>query len=78
MLVSLSSFMVYALLGKQMSAAMAFPALALFNLLRQPLMMLPNYINSVINARVSIARLQTYLLVSWRMTHAWDQGSFMS
>ena len=62
-LVSLSSFMVYALLGKQMSAAMAFPALALFNLLRQPLMMLPNYINSVINAKVSIGRLQTYLQV---------------
>ena len=62
-LVSLSSFMVYALLGKPMNAAMAFPALALFNLLRQPLMMLPNYINSVINARVSIARLQAYLQV---------------
>ena len=32
-------------------------------MLRQPLMMLPNYINSVINARVSIARLQAYLQV---------------
>lgn len=42
------------------AASVAFPSLALFNLLRFPVMMLPMIINQVINAKVSGARLQKF------------------
>ena len=63
-LVTLASFSAFVALGREMTADIAFPALALFNLLRQPLQMLPNYVNSLINARVSLGRMQAFLRVS--------------
>lgn len=39
--VSLAAFGVYQAMGYQLTAAVAFPALALFNLLRFPILMLP-------------------------------------
>lgn len=39
---------------------MAFPALALFNLLRFPIMMLPMIVNQCVNAHVSLKRLQDF------------------
>lgn len=60
-LVSLASFTTFAALGFQLTAAVAFPALALFNLLRFPIMQLPNQITNVINAGVGLGRLQAFL-----------------
>ena len=40
-LVSLAAFGVYAALGLPLTAAVAFPSLALFNLLRFPIVMIP-------------------------------------
>lgn len=62
-LVSLASFTAFTLLGYEMTADLAFPALALFNMLRQPLQMLPNYLNGVLNALVSLKRMQGLLQV---------------
>lgn len=58
---SLASFTTFAALGFQLTAAVAFPALALFNLLRFPIMQLPNQITNVINAGVGLGRLQAFL-----------------
>ena len=40
-LVSLAAFGTYTALGHRLTAAVAFPALALFNLLRFPIIMFP-------------------------------------
>jgi hypothetical protein len=40
-LISLAAFMTYSSLGHPLTAAVAFPALSLFNLLRFPLFVLP-------------------------------------
>ena len=48
--------------------ARALTSLALFDLLRFPLFMLPNVINSLIEASVSVQRLQTYLLEAEKYT----------
>lgn len=48
MFISLAAFTVYGALGYQLTAAVAFPALSLFNLLRFPLMMLPEQILNLI------------------------------
>jgi hypothetical protein len=46
----------------QLDAETAFTALALFNVLRFPLNMLPQVISSLVEANVSVKRLQKYLL----------------
>jgi len=46
----------------QLDAEIAFTALALFNVLRMPLNLLPQVISSVVEANVSVKRLQKYLL----------------
>jgi hypothetical protein len=51
-LVSLAAFGTYALLGHPLTAAVAFPSLALFNLLRFPIVMIPQQIFNLIAARV--------------------------
>jgi hypothetical protein len=51
-LVSLAAFGTYAALGHPLTAAVAFPSLALFNLLRFPLVMLPAQVLNLIAARV--------------------------
>ena len=43
-LVSATCFTVYAVMGYTLTAAVAFPALALFNVLRFPLLMVPRQI----------------------------------
>ena len=49
-LVTLASFTAYTLLGFEMTADVAFPALALFNLLRQPLQMCAFLLESCLQA----------------------------
>ena len=50
--------------GYELRASIAFPALALFNLLRDPIRQLPDCITSFINARIAARRLQDFLHVS--------------
>lgn len=45
-LVSLVAFGVYTAMGYSLTAAVAFPALALFNLLRFPIVMLPGQVRT--------------------------------
>ena len=63
-LVSLASFGTYTLLGYPLTASVAFPALALFNLLRFPVMMFPNQIMNLIAAKVALDRIQNYMQVA--------------
>ena len=59
-IVAAAAFVTYVGIGNQLTAGVAFPALALFNLLRFPIMMLPMILNQAINAKVAIGRLQAY------------------
>ena len=61
-IVSLATFMVYTLLGNALTPQIAFPALALINILRFPINAFPTVISSIVDSQVSIARLQTYFL----------------
>lgn len=61
-LIAVGTFTMYSLLGNRLTAAKVFTSLALFNLLRKPMQMYPRVMNAVLDAWVSIKRLQTYLL----------------
>lgn len=56
--------MTYSLLGYQLTADVAFPALSLFNLLRFPVMMFPQQIMNLINGKVALDRIQKFIDVS--------------
>ncbi|XP_061080827.1 multidrug resistance-associated protein 1 isoform X2 [Conger conger] len=62
-LVALSTFGVYVLIDERnvLDAQKAFVSLALFNLLRFPLSMLPMVISSMVEASVSLKRLRVFL-----------------
>ncbi|NXO19201.1 MRP1 protein, partial [Oriolus oriolus] len=62
-LVALSTFAVYVMVGKNniLDAEKAFVSLALFNILRFPLNMLPLVISSIVEASVSLKRLRVFL-----------------
>ena len=57
-IVPVATFSAYLLLGNSLSSAEAFTALALFNILRYPLFLLPQLLQQVTQARVSLTRLQ--------------------
>ncbi|KAJ3588064.1 hypothetical protein NHX12_011658, partial [Muraenolepis orangiensis] len=61
--VALSTFTVYVLIdeGNVLDAQKVFVSLALFNILRFPLNMLPMVISSIVQASVSLKRLQVFL-----------------
>lgn len=61
LLVSLATFSAYALAGNTLTASRIFTSLALFNLLRFPMAMLPNVINNLVEATVSLKRIQVFL-----------------
>ncbi|GJP36813.1 hypothetical protein CLOM_g21286 [Closterium sp. NIES-68] len=63
MVVSVVSLAAYVLLGRPLTADVAFPALALFNLLRFPLAMIPDQINDYVQAKVSAGRVEKFLLL---------------
>ncbi|NWX34145.1 MRP1 protein, partial [Notiomystis cincta] len=62
-LVALSTFAVYVLIDKNniLDAQKAFVSLALFNILRFPLNMLPMVISNIVEASVSLKRLRVFL-----------------
>ena len=55
-------FASYALAGQVFSAAQAYTALALFNMLRLPLAFLPMMITALVNAIVALKRISDFLL----------------
>ncbi len=62
-LIALSAFAVYTAQGYPLTPAVAFPALALFNLLRFPITMLPWYLMEFINGWVALGRMQRFMQV---------------
>ena len=60
-IVSLVSFATYVIAGNQLTAEIAFVALSLFSLLRVPLGVLPWTISMVVEASVSVTRLNKFL-----------------
>jgi len=60
-LVAIASFGVFAAKGGVLTADVAFPALALFNLLRFPLIMLPSQLTNLVAAGVALGRLRVFL-----------------
>ncbi|KAI3680994.1 hypothetical protein L6452_35774 [Arctium lappa] len=63
------SFGMFTLLGGELTPARAFTSLSLFAVLRFPLFMLPNMITQVVNANVSLKRLEDLLLAEDRDLH---------
>ncbi|KZS94266.1 hypothetical protein SISNIDRAFT_454002 [Sistotremastrum niveocremeum HHB9708] len=59
--VSVSSFLVYVLLGNQLTIAKAFTSIALFGMLRNPLTVIPAYCMAMLQSYVSIKRIDTFL-----------------
>ncbi|KAL8236017.1 hypothetical protein R6Q59_017098 [Mikania micrantha] len=65
--VIVASFGLFTLLGGELTPARAFTSLSLFAVLRFPLFMLPNMITQVVNANVSLKRLEDLLLAEERL-----------
>ncbi|CAK9181037.1 unnamed protein product [Ilex paraguariensis] len=65
--VTVISFGIFSLLGGDLTPARAFTSLSLFAVLRFPLFMLPNIITQVVNANVSLKRLEELLLAEARI-----------
>eukprot|EP00919_Chromeraceae_sp_WS-2016_P063850 GHVR01151085.1.p1 GENE.GHVR01151085.1~~GHVR01151085.1.p1 ORF type:complete len:470 (+),score=101.39 GHVR01151085.1:126-1535(+) len=59
--VSFTTFVAYVLLGNILDVATVFTSVALFQLMRFPLMVFPMMINSLIEATISIKRIEEYL-----------------
>eukprot|EP00002_Diphylleia_rotans_P003775 TRINITY_DN1266_c0_g1_i1.p1 TRINITY_DN1266_c0_g1~~TRINITY_DN1266_c0_g1_i1.p1 ORF type:complete len:1203 (-),score=279.41 TRINITY_DN1266_c0_g1_i1:2308-5916(-) len=62
-LVSITTFATYSGTGGDLTPSKAFTSLALFNLLRFPLTMLPMVISSIVESKVSVKRLSDFLLL---------------
>ncbi|XP_062096642.1 ABC transporter C family member 12-like isoform X2 [Humulus lupulus] len=60
--VSLISFGVFTLCGGDLTPARAFTSLSLFQVLRLPLMMLPNLLSQIVIANISLQRMEGLLL----------------
>ncbi|KAL0556634.1 hypothetical protein IC582_005148 [Cucumis melo] len=61
-LVTVTAFGLFTAFGGDLTPSRAFTSLSLFAVLRFPLIMLPNIITQVVNAKVSINRLEELLL----------------
>ncbi|KAJ1439399.1 pdr transporter [Ochromonadaceae sp. CCMP2298] len=64
LMVSILTFTTYIALGNSLDVATALTSLALFDLLRFPLFMLPQVLNNLVEAKVSVDRVQSFLLES--------------
>ena len=72
--VALFTFMSFSLLGHELTASIAFTSVALFNVLRFPLNMLPFLISNLVDANISLNRISNYLnndnrdpdIIEWR------------
>lgn len=61
-LVTVAAFGLFTVLGGDLTPSRAFTSLSLFAVLRFPLFMLPNIITQVVNANVSLKRMEELLL----------------
>ncbi|KZT66167.1 hypothetical protein DAEQUDRAFT_813713 [Daedalea quercina L-15889] len=60
-LVSVTSFFVYVVQGNELTVGTAFTAIALFNMVRAPLNVIPAWIVQILQAGVAMDRISTYL-----------------
>ncbi|GBE87310.1 ATP-dependent bile acid permease [Sparassis crispa] len=60
-LLSVTSFTVYVLQGNELTVGTAFTAIALFSMIRAPLNVIPAWIVQVLQAKVALDRIATYL-----------------
>jgi ABC-type multidrug transport system fused ATPase/permease subunit len=60
--VSLATFTAYAAAGNELDVATALTSLALFQILRSPLFQLPSVVNNVVEAMVTIDRLESFMV----------------
>ncbi|OCH88899.1 multidrug resistance-associated ABC transporter [Obba rivulosa] len=60
-LVSVTSFLVYVVQGHELTIGTAFTAITLFQMIRAPLNVIPAWIVQILQARVAIQRISTYL-----------------
>jgi ABC-type siderophore export system fused ATPase/permease subunit len=74
MLIINGTFAVYVWLQNQMNAATTFTIISLFEVLQGPLVTLPFSVSSLIQANVSLNRLQSYLLTDEMMTDCIQEG----
>ncbi|KAF9163643.1 hypothetical protein DFQ26_002301 [Actinomortierella ambigua] len=56
------TFVVYSLAGNELNAAIVFSSLSLFNIMRMPLMIFPQVVSGMVDALVSIHRVEDFLL----------------
>lgn len=56
-----AAFFTYTMMGYELTAAVAFPALSLFNLLRFPVMMFPTQLLNIVNGKVALDRIQEFM-----------------
>jgi ATP-binding cassette subfamily C (CFTR/MRP) protein 1 len=75
LLVSMATFGVYVWTGHTLDVASALTALALFDILRFPLFMLPQVINNTVEAIVSLKRVRSFLMCDEH--HPVGPGSLM-
>eukprot|EP01119_Soliformovum_irregulare_P026270 TRINITY_DN9993_c3_g2_i1.p1 TRINITY_DN9993_c3_g2~~TRINITY_DN9993_c3_g2_i1.p1 ORF type:complete len:1457 (+),score=483.96 TRINITY_DN9993_c3_g2_i1:233-4372(+) len=73
--VSVFTFTVYVLVGNTLTAEAAFTSLALFNIIRFPLQVLPGMITQTIEIRVSFDRLRDFLMADELDPRAVDRPS---
>ncbi|KDQ16443.1 hypothetical protein BOTBODRAFT_186497 [Botryobasidium botryosum FD-172 SS1] len=59
--VSIVSFLTYILLGNTLSVSKAFTAIALFNMLKMPLNVIPHWIVQILQAGVALGRISKFL-----------------
>eukprot|EP00058_Branchiostoma_floridae_P004581 XP_002590069.1 hypothetical protein BRAFLDRAFT_83311 [Branchiostoma floridae] len=82
-LISILTFATYSALGNKLTAAKVFTSVALFNMLISPLNAFPWVINGLMEAWVSVKRLQAFLqlreidLLSYYSTEMSEDGSAM-
>jgi ATP-binding cassette subfamily C (CFTR/MRP) protein 1 len=62
LLVALATFSAYTALGETLDVATALTALALFDIIRFPMIMLPQVVNSIVEAGISVERIREFLL----------------
>lgn len=60
--VGICTFVIYVGMGNKLHVSTALTSLALFEILRFPLYMLPNVINNLVEAKVSVERVESYLI----------------
>ncbi|KAH7920819.1 P-loop containing nucleoside triphosphate hydrolase protein [Leucogyrophana mollusca] len=60
-LVSFISFFTYVYQGKELTVAIAFTSIALFDMIRRPLNVIPSFIVQVLQTGVAMKRIETYL-----------------